>query len=45
MEQYYNKNYKRYDVYESSDIFQERVWQIYYDDKYDLVYIFNATIS
>ena len=45
MEEYYNKNYNRNDVYESTNIFQERIWGISYDEKYDLLYIFNATIN
>ena len=45
MENYYNSNYRKYDIYLSKNFFQERVWNIFYDETYDLVYIFIAKIE
>ena len=44
MEEYYNKNYNKYEIYVGDNIYQERVWNLYYDDKYDLIYVFSAKI-
>ena len=44
MEEYYDKNYMNYEVFTDENIFQEKVWKIYYDDVFDLVYCFWAKI-
>ena len=41
---YYDKNYNNYEIFEHDNIFQERVWRLYYDEKYDLIYVFWAKV-
>jgi hypothetical protein len=45
MEEFYDKNYENYEVYTEENVFQEKVWKIYFDDAYDLIYIFWAKIK
>ena len=45
MEEFYDNNYENYEVYTDENVFNEKVWKIYFDDVYDLIYIFWAKIK
>ena len=45
MEEYYDKNFTKYEVYTGKNFFQERVWNVFYDEIHDLVYIYIANIE
>ena len=44
MEAYYDKNYDNYEIYIDDNVFQEKVWKVYYDDAFDLIYVFWAKV-
>ena len=44
MEGYYDKNYKNYSVCTNDNIMDEKVWNIFYDDTNDYVYVFLAKV-
>ena len=43
-EDFYNKNYQDYDVFTENDYITSKVWNLTYDNTYDMIYIFMATI-
>lgn len=45
MEDFYNRNYRNYVVNEYTNIFQERIWGISYDQHIDMIYVFIAKIN
>lgn len=45
MEEFYNNNYRNHEVHELTNIFQERIWSISYDQHIDMIYIFIAKIN
>jgi hypothetical protein len=45
MESFYDQNYSSYEVNSIKNIFQEKVWNVSYDDVYDIAYIFVAKIN
>ena len=45
MGHYYNKNYKTHQVNTIRNIYQQKVWNVQYDDTYDYVYIMVAKIN
>lgn len=45
MESFYDRNYSSYEVNTIKNIFQEKIWNVCYDDIYDLTYIFVAKIN
>ena len=45
LENYYDKNYINYEVNHIDDYLHNQVWNVYYDQKYDLTYIFLAKIK
>ena len=45
MDSFYDKNYSSYEVNSIKNIFQEKVWNVCYDDVYDIAYIFVAKIN
>ena len=44
MEGYYDKNYKNYSVSTNDNIMDEKVWNLFYDDTNDYVYVFLAKV-
>ena len=42
---YYDKNYISYEVNARVDYLNHQVWNVYYDQKFDLTYVFIAKIS
>ena len=45
MEQFYDDNYKNYMVCNKRSILKEQVWNLYYDQNFDIVYLFIAKIE
>ena len=45
MENFYDNTFSSYELNTIKNIFQEKVWKIYYDEIYDLTYIFIAKIN
>ena len=44
MKHYYDENYVKFQVSKIEDYINEKVWKIYFDEHYDLIYIFIAKI-
>ena len=44
MEHFYNQNYTNYKVCEIDKFHEEKVWNVEYDEVFDLLYIFVAKI-
>ena len=44
MMHYYDKNYNNYEIFVNDNFYQERVWNLYYDEKDDIVYVYWAKI-
>lgn len=45
MEEFYNNNYVNHEVQELTNVFQERIWNIKYDQHVDMIYVFIAKIT
>ena len=45
MEDYYNKQYKAYEVQTSDNFVNSKIWNIDYDRCKDLIYVFVATVK
>jgi len=45
MEEFYNDNFSNYLIGELSDVIHERVWNVYFDKTYDMIYVFVARLS
>ena len=44
IEGFYSKKYKNYHVFQNKNILTEKVWNLYYDQKVDIIYIFIAKV-
>lgn len=45
MEGFYDKNYKSYSVWTNDNVMDEKVWNLFYDDLNDFVYVFLARVN
>lgn len=45
MESFYDNNYRNYEVFSSDKITSQKVWNLFYDENYDLVYIFIGKVK
>lgn len=45
MESFYDKNYKNYNVCSNQDVVDTKVWNLFYDQKIDYVYVFVAKVK
>lgn len=45
MEGFYDKNYKSHSVSSNTNVFSEKVWSVFYDQKIDYVYVFLAKVT
>jgi len=45
MEMFYDDNFECFEVGTNNNFYEERVWNIYYDNKYDLIYLFLGKIK
>jgi len=42
LEKYYDTNYKKYEINKEDNYISQKVWNVYYDEMYELMYIFIA---
>lgn len=45
METFYDENYETNNVATIDDIYHEKIWSVFYDDKYDLLYLFVGKVN
>jgi len=45
MESFYQLNYSCHEIINSKDYCDKKVWNIHYDDNYDIIYVFFATLQ
>ena len=42
LKNYYDEHYFKYEVNRVEDYIHEKVWNIYFDEQFDMIYIFMA---
>ena len=45
MEAFYDNHFHNYTVCELPDILNERIWNVYFDSTFDLIYLFKAKLK
>ena len=44
IDNFYDENYRSYDVYRNNNFLKERVWNVYFDLNRDLIYVFLSRV-